>query len=555
MLSQLPLFRIASCLWGCLSAASLFADPPRIITCGWNAPTTIQFARDASRMQSSGFSGAVLDIRSDAGMPHPFWSAHSSDDWSSLTFGAGVDPLRNADVGKLTSAYLLVKANPGDVDWLDDEGWAAIVDHWRIAARIAKRGKLRGLLFDPEPYSEPFRQFQYSRQEAAIDHSFEAYRAAARKRGREVMTAVIAEFPEAELVSYFLMSYLVRDHRYRGPSPVGRSDEAWCLAGHSYGLLPAFLDGWLDVLPPTVTLFDGCEYAYWHKSANDFAQEADDVRRRGVQLVSPENRDKYAKQLKVAFPIYMDAMHPDLAGRYTLEPESPDRLALLRRNLAAAIDYGDGLVWIYGEHGRWWPEPGETALWHNKDVYPEWPTLIPGCDVVLKEVVEATGTRPVAKLQPLSLPDRRGATRNDVAVQWSTWVGNGPMADTPSGDANVSEDIVVIRGAAEAAGLATVTVEPNEQFCVSVHVQQTGRALTSLAVQFKTADGKWLESNSHNVVAFPEDGVPESWRAIHATVTVPQGIYTMVVICSAVQQWDQSDVVQFKDLQIERVTP
>ncbi len=174
---------------------------------------------------------------------------------------------------------------------------------------------------------------------------------------------------------------------------------------------------------------------------------------------------------------------------------------------------------------------------------------------MLSQVVEATGTRPVAELQPLSLPDHRGATQNDVSVEWSTWLGNGPMADTPSGDVNATENVVRIRGAAEAAGLATVTVQPSEQFRISVRVQQTGRALTSLAVQFKTADDKWLESNSHNVVAFPEDGSPESWRAIHAKVSVPEGIHTMVVICSAVQQWDLNDVVRFKELQIERVTP
>lgn len=37
----------------------------------------------------------------------------------------------------------------GNVDWFDDPGWEEIQEHWRLLARLAREGGLRGLLFDP----------------------------------------------------------------------------------------------------------------------------------------------------------------------------------------------------------------------------------------------------------------------------------------------------------------------------------------------------------------------------------------------------------------------
>ena len=72
--------------------------------------------------------------------------------------------MRAAKTTTCRETFLTLYANPGDVDWFDDAGWPEVVDHWRLLARLAKQGGLRGLLYDAEPYTHPHSQFRYGAQ-------------------------------------------------------------------------------------------------------------------------------------------------------------------------------------------------------------------------------------------------------------------------------------------------------------------------------------------------------------------------------------------------------
>lgn len=590
-------------LWTFLASLNLVAQEPtasvRVITCGWNAPTLTQFARDVSEMQveiSSEISselpltGAVLSLHADSGNPNPLATAHGLShehkDWKNLDVQRSIDAFAACDQSRMPDNYLLLNSNPGDVDWTNDAGWSVIVNHYRAAARIAKASGMRGLLLDFEPYTDPHRQFQYSRQADAAKHPFSHYKTVTRKRGRQVMQAMLEEFPGIELNSYFLLSYLIDDHPYRGPSPAGRSDADWCLAGHSYGLLPAYLDGILDIATADVRLIDGCENAYWFKTEAQFRRCAQGVRGRAASLLSPENREKYRRQISVAFPIYLDAIHPTLAGRYTLQPERPDRLNLFRRNMAAAIRYGDGLVWLYGENGRWWPEAGDEALWKGKDTYPLWEEQLPGLSDALRQVVATSraqtrgGERTAAAevqtnpIQPEPGQSGReqdtkneiGATVLDVQPQWETW------NEGKDGSVTLAEGQVTLTGVTDASGLAALKVRPGRRYMVQTQVVQQGRGMTRMSIRWRTEDGKWLTSKKHDVISYPPDGDPTIPRTITAIATAPAGTtaparttapagtdapsvtdaepYTMVVICNATQQLDDQDAALFGNLMI-----
>lgn len=543
---------------------------PRIITCGWNAPTIGQFARDVGKMPGKlPLTGAALTLHADSGNPDPLATAHGTDDWSHLDVLRSIEAMAGAPKDSMPDNYLLLKANPGSVDWIDDDdGWKVIVDHYRIAARLSRRAGLRGLLLDFEPYTQPYRQFQYSRQSGAIQHSFADYQDAARRRGREVMTAIASEFPDAEVCTFFLLSYLTDDHHSRGPSPVDRGDAVWCMAGHSYGLLPAFVDGWLDVLPPQITIIDGCENAYWFRSKSQFQSCAAAVRERGVRLVSESNREKYQTQVRVAFPIYLDAIHPTFAAQYTLEPGRTDRLELLRRNLTAAISAGDGLVWLYGEHGRWWPEAGDEALWAGKDTYPSWETHLPGITEMLRSIVmesqrngpgDTVSVTDVASsktdaTQSTTVSNDRdeiNATAIDIQPEWIS------SLDGESGEVVINDGQVTITAAGDASGRATIETEPNRRYMVQVQVVQEGRGLTKLSVRWRkpdgdspTPDGKWEFSKQHDIVAYPPDGDPFQPRTITAIVTAPAQPHQMVVICNASRQLTKDDAALFGNLMV-----
>ena len=117
-----------------------------------------------------------------------------------------------------------MNAQPGSVDWFDDAGWKVIVDHWRTVAWVAKQGGLKGMLFDGEPYTPPYRQFDYAAQENRNKHTFTEYYNKARQRGREVMNAVSGEYPDITIMTYFLLSYPAISESAMGMSPIGMND-------------------------------------------------------------------------------------------------------------------------------------------------------------------------------------------------------------------------------------------------------------------------------------------------------------------------------------------
>ena len=110
-------------------------------------------------------------------------------------------------------------------------------------------------------------------------HSFAEYRIRARQRGREVMQAVAEEFPEITLMTYRLFCDLL---------PVLDSGApADALEPSEYGLQPAFVDGWCDVMPPTVRIVEGDEDGYRFNSEADFNRAYTRLRTRLPAFVSP----------------------------------------------------------------------------------------------------------------------------------------------------------------------------------------------------------------------------------------------------------------------------
>ena len=532
-----------------LLATPALADDLRLITTGWNKPTARQFARDAASNGGVPADGTALAVRAKGGSnSNPFRNAHAAEDWGGVDFAPAVNALAGAgNRGRWQTAYVVLNANPGDVDWLDDAGWAQVVDHWRAAARVAKAGRLSGLLFDPEPYKKPFAQFDYAKQPRAAGHPFADYEAAARRRGREVMRAVAAECPDCELLSYFWNSYLVRDHRYRGPTPVGDDDDLkpdakHCLAGHSYGLLPAFFDGMLSEAPGTVRFVDGCENAYWFTERPQFFAHAADVRTRGRALVSPENRGKYDAQVRVGMAVFLDAYHPDLVGKWTLKPEESDRLGLLRRNVRDAFEAGDGLVWLYNEHGRWWPKPGESAEWRKKEVYPLWEEVLPGVTDALAAAREEVGSLPKPTAEEVAAVHAEPPSA-DLAgrggLKWQSWV-----RPETGGTVELTEGGAVLAGCTDAAAIVRVSAEPGETVAVRTEVRQTGRGLPVVALRWRDAENKWLAGPSIpgraiTSVGYAEAGDPAEWRAVRVRGTCPEGAAFAVATLGVESQFEE----------------
>ena len=124
-----------------------------------------------------------------------------------------------------------------------------------------------------------------------------------------------------------------------------------------YSLLPAFLDGMVDVAAPGVKIIDGYEISYRFKEKNEF-----EVGRRHMeQDVLPWVSDakKYRQVFSSGFGIWMDfdwrklgwdLEHPE---KNFFTPES------LEKSIRAAMEVSDQYVWLYTESPKWWTSSGK----------------------------------------------------------------------------------------------------------------------------------------------------------------------------------------------------
>ena len=312
-------------------------------------------------------------------------------------------------------------------------------------------------MFDPEPYTPPNSQFGYAAQPGRKQHTFNQYAEKARQRGREVMQAVVKEYPNITLFCYFMNSV--------SAAAAGRADPRPALATEGYGLYPPMVDGWLDVMPPGVVLVDGCESAYLFNSRQQFLEAALQMKGACQELVSPENRAKYRAQVQASYGIYLDAYCTPKGSPWHIDGRGGPRVDRLRINTADALTAADEYVWIYGEQFRWWPTKNGSVQAKT------WPEALPGSDRALRYArnpldfarTEMARLKKAGQLVNLARDGDFGvATAKSLEGSEQRWQQGGPPAGWTAWQADAShgtftwdqETGAAGKGAAKASGVA-----------------------------------------------------------------------------------------------------
>jgi len=528
--------------------------PKKLIAVGWDLFFDTAWLRaHRDDMEKPPFDGIVINVvgRREDKKPAELRLAFSKEAWKEEWFAGALEDLKACRFTRLTDNFLMVWANPGDVDWFDDAGWREIVEHWRIAARLAKAAGARGIVFDPEPYHQPYAAFQYSAQAGRDAHPFEAYCAKARERGRDVMKAVAAEYPDLTILSFFLDSICGGAAGHADPRPL--------LAPQGYGLLPAFLDGWLDPAPPGVTIVDGHESSYLHNSDLQFLEAGNLIRGACQELVSPENRAKYRAQVQAGFGIYLDAYVNPPTSPWHVDGKGGPRVDRLRANVSAAARVADRYVWIYGEKCRWWPTP-------NKGVTEKtWPEALPGCEDALRwargpeeaarfRLAELQKAGRLANLVPggdfSPVPGEAGPKEGRPPPGWATWQDDKSKG-TFAWDREVGAGA---KGSARLAGMAdgcfvkTVKAEAGRRFAVEAVRRLQGRGEAVLVVRWQTPEAKWIHEEKD--VHIPCTEPRGAWGRMFGVVQVPEGAGNLVILLSARGQASADDVAWFDDVRL-----
>ena len=318
------------------------AEHPRakLIHHGWGNPDTTYVAESWRLIADVPFDGTGIHVavnreawkRGERSTPNRFgWIVTGPREFRFEDFGAAVGELCAPDAGVLAESFLDValasSASDPQPSWFDDERWRRIATNFGVISRIAAQCGLRGLIIDPEHYDRSL--FRMSR---ASGHSFATTAETVRRRGREIMSAIGREHPRAVLLFLFGATL-----------PMRNLEDAGSLENAEYGLLLAFLDGFLEARPPAVRIVDGYEFAYSLFDRGEFERARTTIRRDARRLAADPSR--YDRGVDVGFGLWLDYER-------RLDRFSPD---VWRETLANAMAVTDRYVWVHSQTVDFYP--------------------------------------------------------------------------------------------------------------------------------------------------------------------------------------------------------
>lgn len=324
-----------------MALAAPTAIPPgkKLIEWGWDEPGPAFMRANADKMDRLGFDGVVFhaDATRD-GKPMNFtWECWSVRRFEYGDLAQSLADLKACKFKRLTDNFLRFNVCPGDVDWFDDAGFAAVLNNATVAAKLAKEGGCMGWMFDVEMYGKPL--FTYQAQAHKDTKTFAEYEAKARERGRQFMQAVNSEYPDITMLMTYAYSITgVGTDRSKAP----------------YGLLKGFLDGMFEAAAPRTTIVDAWEGAYSFRKRAQFETAYNMIHSKlASECATP---DKYRQHIQTGFGIWMD-MDFRRYGWHTAVEDFDANYFLPKEfeySIFSGLSVTDRYVWIYTEKPLWW---------------------------------------------------------------------------------------------------------------------------------------------------------------------------------------------------------
>ncbi len=511
-------------------ATAALAAPGRtkFIACAWELSPAWpkDFLASADAFDKTAIDGVRIFLKGYAPDGKPVGGIFS-DDWTYEAFAPMIPGMREMVRHKsfresFCATFRSPPKSTGRVAWEDDEVWARVARNMRVAARIAREGGFRGLSMDVEDYGR-VRQFVRLPDEKP----FAELSALARRRGAEVFGGAFEEYPDMILLSFWMLSST--------PSWYDVNDLAGYVRARG-DLWPSFVNGILDVLPPTARIIDGDENGYRYEAEkNMFYDRADRTRRRLMPLVAPENREKYGKQMLVSFGQYFDMYtHPTNSSWY-FPPLNGSRLEHFRVNLAQAVEAADEYVWLWGErfHLVDWAD-GYTE---NPALYKgTWEERLPGVTAMMKfvkdpqafaqermEELEASG-----KLVNLVSNGVDGAGADTGVPKFGTWrtgddKGEGSFGIDPTGGESGGPALCATGSLSGCFSITLKGVKHGEYYVIKALALGEG---TSAGVSWRNAAHKYVGRAVK--MSFDGDDMGK-WRHFLLPVHTPAGAATMTL--------------------------
>lgn len=322
----------------------------KIIYHGWSTRDSAYVSDHWQEMEQMPFDGVGISIALDRSRPTIGngstgnllgWQAFGSTAFPVENFREAIRDLQQPAWTRFTDNFLPVAIATRDQDqglsWFDDRRWATIENNWRVLLKIAKEGRCRGLLLDPEHYDYECELFNYRHHSGQRDRlPFERYAAQARARGRKLGAALREIYPQITIGLLYGYNLPSRELGSGEPPELGR-----------YALLPAFLDGLLEASAPEATFVDLWEFGHGYQEGKEFSAARTEIRRTGKAASS--NPAAYEALIQIGMSLRIDT--PRRGSPW--QPRDPERNhfspARFERALRGALQATDRYVWIYSE--------------------------------------------------------------------------------------------------------------------------------------------------------------------------------------------------------------
>lgn len=482
--------RLAVVVGLCLVAGLRAESRTKLIDWSWSNPDINYLEKNLPRMNEECpfLSGLVLRISGDTvEVDGKKWTPQTGNAWNKRQwrfelFQNTIERFKKLDFGHFTDNFFYMTTSSVDFDWLNDEDCAAMAANFGVAAQVAKAIGLKGLGVDIEEYGRHF--WRLSDMKTTLNEAEVAE--IVFKRGQQWGRAVFSAYPDIILLMPF------------------------CLTMNVPLELP-FMNGVIDVMPPTAMIYEGCESSgYAAKVPTDYSDMQMNVRRKIGQVIRPENVNKARGQIRLAPAFYLDAYFNDKADTNyyvkNLEPGRSERgpVKFLMRNLVAASMEAEPYIWVYGEQACWWKNS-----WHPR-AKRTWEEMPEGTGVIqaITELMKAPTDKSV------TVPDNllKDATFKGDPKVWNLWQVEQDQKKPVPGDGGVKDGRGVMHKVTRGCLVQTIPIKPGQiYFYLCRGGVNDGRGgAAHAAVCFKNADNKWLPNSGNISLDIPQTGKTET---------------------------------------------
>ena len=534
----LLIFAALACAAGAFELEPHGYGNKKIILTGWefSTMTPADFLANADALDKTPADGVVIYIQRNPEVGRNFDASNIMTEplWTDEVLADLVEPMKEmAKHPSMRHSFIKSFKAPKDarLDWRDEKAWAIVANNVATVARLAKKVGFPGIQIDIEDY---YKKRQFWRVET--DPPLAELERHVRQRAREVGKAIFEAYPDIMLFSYFGLSELF----FLLPER-----EVVSLARAKRDLLPAFLNGLLDVMPPKARFHEGTENAYRYDYAKrDFLTAKTRNSNWYLPLVAPENCVKYLTQVITGFGLYMDMYVNDEKATWYFGPVNGSRLEHLRLNMAQALSGTDEYVWLWGERGRWidWKIVKATHL-HGGAKKGRWDEMIPGglCEslrllkdperYLLPKIEKAIADGTVSNLVSnpsckIDIPGAPGLKPGRVPKPFGSWQKTPKKGEeksligTDTSDGDGDSTCLFVKGTnGGCLTFADESIPPSVSwYYVKARVKGEGAWPT---LNFRDAANKWMHGAKNYLSIEGEN--PDEWRTIRSCVQVPEG--------------------------------